>query len=50
MIAPLRRRHRRMTLVLGVVVFFLFLLALAGRAPEPTMSKLPPELGSENTP
>lgn len=50
MIAPLRRCHRRMTLILGVVVFLLFLLALWGRAPDPVMPELPRSFTWEKTP
>jgi len=47
MIAPLRRRHRFMTLVLGLVTFLLFLLGISSRAPEPTVDELPPALERE---
>lgn len=50
MIAPLRRRHRWMTLILGVVVFLLFILALTRRAPEPVVPELPAPLAPEASP
>ena len=44
MIAPLRRRHRGMFVVLAVAVPTLFLFALAHRPRAPEVPELPPEL------
>ncbi|MEM7350286.1 MAG: hypothetical protein AAF657_05740 [Acidobacteriota bacterium] len=41
MIAPLRRRHRWMTMLLAVVLPVLYIVALAGRQAEPIMAAVP---------
>lgn len=46
MIAPLRRRHRTLFVVLSLAVPALFLVALAHRPPAPQVPELPPEFAS----
>jgi hypothetical protein len=50
MIRPLRRAHRRVVLVLTVLLPVLFALALAGRLPEPTIDRVPVAPGPEGRP
>ena len=44
MIRPLRQRHRRMVIVLGVVLPIAFTVGIAARKPVPGMTSLPQEL------
>ena len=50
MIAPLRRRHRRMTAALALAVPALYVLALSGRPPEPVAETLPSALAGDPPP
>ena len=50
MIAPLRRRHRRVTAGLALAVPVLYAVALAGRVPEPTVETLPSALAGDASP
>jgi hypothetical protein len=44
MIHPLRQRHRRIVLVLGVFLPIAFVMGVAARKPAPTVAKLPTAL------
>lgn len=46
MIAPLRRRHRLIFVLLAVLLPLLFVLALAARQPVPSADVPPPVAGS----
>ena len=46
MIRPLRQRHRRMVIVLGVVLPIAFTVGIAARKPVPGMTSLPKELAA----
>ena len=47
MIRRLRRRHRRMWLVLAIVLPLLYAIALAARRPAPIVETIPAVLGAE---
>jgi len=46
MIRPLRQRHRRMLMVLGVILPVAFAVGIAARKPVPSMISVPDELGA----
>jgi hypothetical protein len=46
MIRPLRQRHRRMIIALGVILPIVFSLGIAARRPVPSMASLPGALGT----
>ena len=46
MIRPLRQRHRKIVIALGVTLPILFSIGIAARRPVPTMASLPSELGT----
>jgi hypothetical protein len=46
MILPLRQRHRRIAISLGVVLPILFIAGIAARKPVPSMPSLPSETGT----
>lgn len=46
MILPLRQRHRRMLIVIGVLLPIAFVLGIAARRAMPHVATLPPELSS----
>jgi hypothetical protein len=47
MIAPLRTWHRRIVLLLAILLPLLVLWALSARTPEPPANELPAELAAE---
>jgi hypothetical protein len=46
MILPLRQRHRRIAISLGVVLPIVFIAGIAARKPVPTVASLPSETGT----